>query len=113
MAAKDAAELLDKLLAGKARLAAYGTPFQCAVWNQVARIPYAGTSSYGEIAHRLATRAARAVGGAVGKNPLYVVIPCHRVIAGDGSLGGYGWGLEHKRALLESEQRGEQWFMSS
>jgi O-6-methylguanine DNA methyltransferase len=70
-------------------------------------IPFGQTASYGEIARRIgAPRAARAVGGALGRNPVWILVPCHRVIAGDGSLGGYGGGLgalDLKRALLASE----------
>ena len=108
---QQATELLQQLLAGTADLVAYGTDFQCAVWREVAKIPYAQTCSYAAIARSLGIRSARAVGGAVGKNPLYVVIPCHRVISSDGSLGGYGWGLEHKQALLNCEARGKNWFV--
>jgi len=81
-----------------------GTPFQKAVWAQVARIPYGATTTYGEIAQRVGRpEAARAVGAAVGANPLSIFIPCHRVIGADGSLTGYGGGLEMKAALLQLE----------
>ena len=82
-----------------------GTPFQRAVWSEVAAIPYGTTTTYGEIARRLGRRggAARAVGAAVGANPVPILIPCHRVVGADGSLVGYGGGLEVKQALLRLE----------
>lgn len=81
-----------------------GTAFQRAVWDAVARIPYGETASYGEIAQRIGKpRAARAVGAAVGANPLPIIIPCHRVIGADGSLTGYGSGLDVKERLLRLE----------
>lgn len=82
-----------------------GTPFQQAVWREVASIPYGETLSYGEIARRLGRgpRAARAVGAAVGANPVPIVIPCHRVVGADGSLVGYGGGLSVKATLLRLE----------
>jgi methylated-DNA-[protein]-cysteine S-methyltransferase len=76
------------------------------VWREIARIPYATTVTYGAIAAAVGERgAARAVGRASGSNPLPIVIPCHRVVGSDGSLTGYGGGVERKRALLELEQR--------
>ncbi len=81
-----------------------GTGFQLAVWNEVAKIRYATTNSYGEIASSIGCpRAARAVGSAVGKNPLPIIIPCHRVIGKDGSLVGFGGGMELKKHLLALE----------
>lgn len=81
-----------------------GTEFQLAVWRELEKIPYGTTLSYGELAARIGRPAAgRAVGGANGRNPLPIVIPCHRVIAGDGSLGGYTGGLDIKRFLLALE----------
>ena len=85
-------------------LDARGTPFHQAVWAKVARIPYGTTTTYGEIARRIGRpRAARAVGGANGANPLPIIIPCHRVIGARGSLVGYGAGLAVKAALLQLE----------
>jgi methylated-DNA-[protein]-cysteine S-methyltransferase len=82
-----------------------GTPFERAVWERVAAIPYGETASYGEIARALGRPdRARAVGAANGRNPLPIVVPCHRVIGSDGSLVGYGGGLERKRALLDLER---------
>ena len=83
-----------------------GTPFQLAVWQQLARIPYSVTISYGELARRIGQpRAVRAVGAANGRNPLPIVLPCHRVIGSDGSLTGFGGGLPTKRWLLALEDR--------
>jgi methylated-DNA-[protein]-cysteine S-methyltransferase len=87
-------------------LEAAGTPFQRAVWRALGDIPYGTTISYGELARRVGNpKASRAVGSANGANPLPIVIPCHRVIAGDGSLGGFGGGLPAKQSLLALEQR--------
>lgn len=100
---------LDEYLAGTRRLfdlevAPSGTPFQRRVWTEVATIPYGTTVSYGELAARLGDPgAARAVGAANGRNPIPIVIPCHRVVGADGSLVGYGGGLELKQTLLEFE----------
>jgi len=88
------------------RLAPEGTPFYRRVWEQLQAIPYGETITYGELARRVGKpNGARAVGLANGRNPLPVVIPCHRVVGADGSLTGYGGGLEIKRALLELERR--------
>ena len=87
-------------------LAPKGTEFQRAVWRQLQEIPYGETISYGELARRVGNpKASRAVGAANGANPLPIVIPCHRVIAGDGSIGGFGGGLPIKEILLALEQR--------
>jgi len=81
-----------------------GTAFQIKVWRELLRIPRGETRSYGEVAEAVgAPRAARAVGTACGSNPVAFVVPCHRVIAADGGLGGYGFGLPVKRALLDAE----------
>lgn len=81
-----------------------GTPFQQRVWEATRRIPYGETRSYAEIAREVGRpRAARAVGQALGENPLPIIVPCHRVIAGNGGLGGFGGGLEMKRELLRME----------
>ncbi|MDN3270428.1 methylated-DNA--[protein]-cysteine S-methyltransferase [Streptomyces sp. MA15] len=84
---------------------AVGTPFREKVWAALDDVPYGGTVTYGEIAARIgAPRAAvRAVGGAIGANPLLIVRPCHRVIGADGSLTGYAGGLERKVRLLTHE----------
>jgi methylated-DNA-[protein]-cysteine S-methyltransferase len=85
-------------------LAPRGTPFQRQVWSALRAIPYGTTSSYGEIARAVGQPgAARAVGGANNRNPIAIVIPCHRVIGAGGSLTGYGGGLDRKRLLLALE----------
>jgi methylated-DNA-[protein]-cysteine S-methyltransferase len=85
-------------------LAPRGTAFQLATWRALSTIPYGETISYAELARRVGRPAAsRAVGAANGANPLPIVVPCHRVIGTDGSLTGFGGGLEAKRALLELE----------
>jgi methylated-DNA-[protein]-cysteine S-methyltransferase len=86
-------------------LAPRGTEFQLRVWDQLVRIPYGETISYSELARRLGDpKLVRAVGLANGRNPISIVIPCHRVIGADGSLVGYGGGLERKQWLLEHEE---------
>jgi methylated-DNA-[protein]-cysteine S-methyltransferase len=86
-------------------LAPAGAPFELEVWRALEGIPYGETVSYGEIARRVGQPgAARAVGTANGRNPIAVIVPCHRVIGADGSLTGFGGGLERKRLLLELEQ---------
>ena len=89
-------------------LAPRGTPFRLRVWEALRAVPYGTTCSYGQLAARLGLtgRAARAVGLANGANPLPVVVPCHRVIGADGSLTGYGGGIERKRRLLALESPG-------
>jgi methylated-DNA-[protein]-cysteine S-methyltransferase len=81
-----------------------GTQFQKDVWNALLTIPYAETRSYGEIARQIGRPdRARAVGSANGSNPISIIVPCHRVIGADGSLVGYGGGLDRKRFLLDHE----------
>jgi methylated-DNA-[protein]-cysteine S-methyltransferase len=88
-------------------LAPQGTPFQLAVWRELRKIPYGQTISYGELARRIGNpKASRAVGSANGANQIPIVIPCHRVIAAGGKLGGFGGGLPVKEALLAHERRG-------
>jgi methylated-DNA-[protein]-cysteine S-methyltransferase len=85
-------------------LDAQGTPFQQAVWDALREIPWGRTSSYAAVAARAGRpRAVRAAGAAIGRNPLSIVVPCHRVIGQDGSLTGYAGGLPRKQALLELE----------
>jgi methylated-DNA-[protein]-cysteine S-methyltransferase len=87
-------------------LAPRGTPFQRAVWKLLGEIPFGQTASYGEIARLLGRpSASRAVGGANHRNPLAIVIPCHRVVGASGAMTGYGGGLDRKRLLLELEAR--------
>ena len=84
----------------------HGTPFQRRVWAALADIPYGETVSYGELAAQIGQpSAARAVGLANGRNPVAVIVPCHRVVGATGSLVGYGGGLDRKRYLLRLEQR--------
>lgn len=85
-----------------------GTDFQRAVWRSLREIPYGETMSYGEIAQKITAKtggkmSAQAVGGAVGRNPISIIIPCHRVLGTDGKLTGYAGGLELKKYLLELE----------
>ncbi|HSR85842.1 MAG TPA: methylated-DNA--[protein]-cysteine S-methyltransferase [Streptosporangiaceae bacterium] len=86
-------------------LAPDGTPFQRRVWSALLTIPYGRTWSYADLARQVGS-ASRAVGLANGKNPIALIIPCHRVIGSDGSLTGYGGGLDRKRYLLELEGNG-------
>ena len=104
---------LDRYFAGEdpgpaPRLRTAGSPFQELVWAQLQKIPYGRLTTYGEIAKTLAEQtgkrvSAQAVGGAVGANPLAIVIPCHRVVGSGGNLTGYGGGLDKKLRLLELE----------
>ena len=108
----DAIDQLDAYFAGERTafdlpLAPAGTPFQLRVWDELRRIPYGTTTSYGELAARLGQpTASRAVGLANGRNPISVVVPCHRVIGANGSLTGFGGGTERKRLLLDLEAGG-------
>ena len=84
-----------------------GTPFQLRVWAALREIPYGTTISYGELARRIGQpRASRAVGLANGRNPISIIVPCHRVIGANGTLTGYGGGVERKRFLLALESGG-------
>lgn len=85
-------------------LSLQGTAFQQRVWEALLSIPYGETVTYSELAHRLGCRSAQAVGGAVGRNPISIIAPCHRVVGTDGSLTGYAGGLDRKRAMLELER---------
>ena len=106
---REAATQFSAYFAGRRRdfdlpLDLRGTDFQRKVWQALLRIAIGRTSSYGDIARELgAPKAVRAVGGAVGRNPISVIVPCHRVLGSDGSLTGYAGGLERKRALLQLE----------
>lgn len=100
---------LGKYFAGEApavdfAVAPQGTAFQKRVWAALQAIPYGETVSYGALAEGLGCRSARAVGAAVGRNPVSVIIPCHRVLGSGGALTGYAGGLERKTALLELER---------
>ena len=84
----------------------YGTPFQLRVWSALSSIPYGETRSYKEVAKKIGCdKAVRAVGGANHRNPLSIIVPCHRVIGSDGSMVGYGGGLSVKIRLLELEAK--------
>jgi len=101
---------LDSYFAGKLRafdlpLAPKGTPFQQRVWQALLTIPYGVTRSYGQLAAAIGSpQAPRAVGLANGRNPISIIIPCHRVIGANGSLTGYGGGMDRKKSLLDLEQ---------
>ncbi len=109
-AARPAAEAVLRYLRGESReceipLDVRGTPFQLRVWEELRTIRPGATRSYGEIAARIGrSSAARAVGHAVGSNPVSILIPCHRALGSDGSLTGYRWGLEIKKKLLAFER---------
>ena len=103
-----ARDWLDRYFAGERpapselHLAPVGTAFQRAVWAELCEIPYGETITYGELARRLGT-SARAAGSAVGRNPISIIIPCHRILGADGNLTGYAGGVERKRWLLAHE----------
>jgi methylated-DNA-[protein]-cysteine S-methyltransferase len=102
---------LDEYFAGKRKifdlpLSPVGTPFQQKVWKALQQIPYGETISYAQLAQSVDNpKACRAVGSANGKNPVAIIIPCHRVINTGGKLGGYAYGLEIKKQLLDLEQK--------
>lgn len=105
-----ALEALERYFAGElvaldhVAIAPAGTAFQKAVWNELRKVRPGESLSYAELADRLGRpRAVRAVGQANAKNPLAIVVPCHRVVSSDGSLGGYAWGAQRKAFLLEHE----------
>ena len=104
---REAKAWLDDYFAGKApetlpKLRPRGTVFQQRVWAELLRIPRGKTVTYGTLAEKLGSHA-RAVGGAVGRNPISIMIPCHRVVGKDGSLTGYAGGVERKKELLRME----------
>ena len=83
-----------------------GTEFQIKVWKALLSIPHAGTSNYGAIAKKLGNaNLSRAVGGAIGSNPIGYIIPCHRVLKSSGNISGYHWGIERKKAMLGFEKK--------
>lgn len=100
---------LDAYFAGKLKkfdlpIKLTGTAFQKSVWRALTQIPYGQTRSYGEIAKMIKKpRAVRAVGSAVGKNPVGIILPCHRVIRSDGQIGEFAWGVKIKKQLLKLE----------
>ena len=100
---------LDDYFAGKRpcnvpRLNPPGTVFQRHVWQRLFTIFYGQTKTYGEIAWMVGCKSARAVGQAIGRNPIALIIPCHRVVGANGTLGGYAYGLDRKKRLLELEK---------
>jgi methylated-DNA-[protein]-cysteine S-methyltransferase len=105
-----AAEQLTDYFAGRRRtfdvpIKLQGTPFQQQVWRELVQIPHGQTISYAELARRVGNPAAsRAVGSANGRNPISIIVPCHRVIGADGKLTGYAGGVDKKRRLLEWER---------
>jgi len=107
---KKAAAQLEEYFSGKRKtfdlpLSPHGTTFQLKVWNELRKIPYGKTRSYGEIAVKAGNpKASRAVGMANNRNPIVIIIPCHRVIGSNGSLTGFGGGLDLKQKLLELER---------
>ena len=106
-----AARELHEYLEGERRAFTFpyrlvGTPFRLQVWKELEKVPYGETTTYKRLAEAIGRPGAyHAVGGAVGANPLGIVVPCHRVIGTNGSLTGYAWGLPMKEALLELERR--------
>lgn len=106
---QEAARQLEQYFAGEKKafnlpLELQGSPFERAVWQQLLAIPFGEIRTYGQIAAKLdRPKASRAVGGACSRNPLLIVVPCHRVIAGTGKLTGFAAGMEAKQALLEHE----------
>lgn len=106
---RQALKELEEYFAGERRefdvpTDADGTNFEFAVWCTVEDIPYGETRSYAEVAREMgAPKAVRAVARAIAKNPIPIIIPCHRVIRSDGSIGGYAWGVDMKRELLKLE----------
>ena len=107
---RQTSEQLQQYFAGERRVfdvpldLGCGTPFQQRVWQQLLAIDYGDTCSYGAVSHALGQASAvRAVGGAVGRNPISIIVPCHRVLGGKGSLTGYAGGLDRKVALLQLE----------
>jgi methylated-DNA-[protein]-cysteine S-methyltransferase len=106
---KQAKRELAQYFAGRRRrfevpLDPQGTPFQRSVWKQISKVAFGKTSTYSELARRAGhAGSARAAGAATGRNPLSVIVPCHRIMGADGSLTGYAGGLARKRALLQLE----------
>lgn len=111
-------EQLDEYFAGDRQqfdvpIALQGTSFQTKVWSMLYRIPFGKMVSYQQMAEALDRGCARSVGTANGANPLPIIVPCHRVIASDGTLGGYAGGLEAKQALLDIEYAGSELFATA
>lgn len=107
----DAVRWLDGYFAGEKpdftpRINLIGTPFQRSVWARLLEIPYGQTVTYGRLAEALGGASPRAVGGAVARNPISIVVPCHRVVGANGALTGYAGGVDKKLKLLELEKAG-------
>ena len=106
----ETAAQLDQYFAGSRKrfellLGPNGTPFQRAVWNAIAQVPWGETLTYAELASRAGRPgSARAAGAATGRNPLSIIVPCHRIVGSDGSLTGYAGGLDRKQKLLALER---------
>jgi methylated-DNA-[protein]-cysteine S-methyltransferase len=107
---RDARRQLDEYFAGSRHrfdmpLAPAGTSFQRAIWKAIAEVPCGATRTYGDLARRIGhSGSARAAGAATGRNPLSIIVPCHRIVGSDGSLTGYAGGLDRKRHLLALER---------
>lgn len=105
------AEQINEYALGKRKsfdipIVLFATPFMEAVWNELLKIPYGEVATYGEIAERISKpRAQRAVGMACNKNPIAIIVPCHRVVGKNGKLTGYAYGTEIKEKLLEMEKK--------
>lgn len=111
-------EQLDEYFAGRRQrfdvpIALQGTAFQTKVWSMLYRIPFGKMVSYQQLAKALDRGCARSVGAANGANPLPIFVPCHRVIASDGSLGGYSGGIDLKQRLLDLEYAGSELFAAA
>ena len=106
----DAAQQLEEYFSGQRKifelqLAPHGTPFQKRVWHEIAQIPYGQVMTYGEIASRVGNpNKARAVGQAANRNPIPIIVPCHRVVGAQGRLGGFAPGVSFKKILLHIER---------
>ena len=106
----EAEQWLDDYFSGKQpcnvpAMNLHGTDFQHRVWQALLTVPYGQTKTYGEIARMVGCRSARAVGQAIGRNPIALIIPCHRVIGADGSITGYAYGTDRKKRLLDFEKK--------
>jgi methylated-DNA-[protein]-cysteine S-methyltransferase len=98
----------------KTALAPEGTPFQLAVWKAIAGVDFGRTITYGELARRAGyPGSARAAGAATGRNPIGIIVPCHRIVSSDGRLTGYAGGIERKRALLALEGADPDWLSAA
>ena len=112
-ALKEALRWLDEYFSGSEpdfmpHIELHGSDFRRRVWTELMKIPYGATVTYGELAKKLEVKSAQAVGGAVGHNPISIIVPCHRVLGADGSLTGYAGGVDKKARLLELESGGKR-----